>query len=340
MISESDMNRREMIARSVVTGLLTTSPNLLAADQQRGGQITEDDTGNQWNFRMKTLGGRQFWGDVFHLQGWRIQRNVLTGHYRLLDPDDYRRAWGDINECRDSLDEIRKEKKLKPASGTGVILIHGIIRSSKSFSRLHKRLEKEGYHVIPFNYPSTRLTIADSAEYLKQVLDSLVGLKTIHIVAHSMGGLVVRALLDKHREDRFKRMVMMGVPNLGAQMADRVQELGLYKMLFGPAGQELITNGMIDKLPTPRFEFGILSGCRGNEGGYNPLVPGDDDGTVSLASTRLPGATDFVTVNSLHSFIMDKKNAIEYTVRFLETGKFRKEGVPQPILPEPANNER
>ena len=36
----------------------------------------------------KTLGGRQFWGDVHYFRGWRIQQNVFTKHYRLLDPGD------------------------------------------------------------------------------------------------------------------------------------------------------------------------------------------------------------------------------------------------------------
>ena len=43
---------------------------------------------------MPTLGGKVFWGDNFIYAGWRIQENVVTGHHRLLDPDDVRQAWG------------------------------------------------------------------------------------------------------------------------------------------------------------------------------------------------------------------------------------------------------
>jgi hypothetical protein len=108
-----------------------------------------------------------------------------------------------------------------------------------------------------------------------------------------------------------------------------------------PAGQQLISaeDGYCAALPTPRFEFGILSGARGTLKGYNPLIPGDDDGTVTVACTRLPGAADFITVPGLHSFLMNRDDAIEHTVRFIQTGRFRAEGPPHPI-PAPAEQRR
>ena len=65
--------------------------------------------------------------------------------------------------------------------------------------------------------------------------------------------------------------------------------------------------------------------------GYNPLVPGDDDGTVSVTSARLPGAADFLLVPCIHSFLMKNDTVIDSTVRFLESGQLRNEGDPHPI---------
>src|SRR5271168_4217278 len=56
---------------------------------------------------MKTLGGRQFWGDVKFFRGWRIQQNVFTEHYRLLDPKDSRYAFGSFKTCCDKLEELK-----------------------------------------------------------------------------------------------------------------------------------------------------------------------------------------------------------------------------------------
>jgi len=282
---------------------------------------------------MKTLGGRQFWGDVAYFHGWRIQHNIVTGHYRLLDEDDYRHASGSLDDCRNKLKQIKRERKLPPMKGKAVILIHGIVRSSKSMGKLRERLERDGYHVFGLDYPSTRVGIAKSAEYLHRVIQSLDGIEEINLVVHSLGGLIVRQYCKDHKDKRLHRMVMLGVPNNGAQLADRFERNVLFRAIFGPAGRQLGTDpdGLISKLPAPPFEFAIIAGARGSLKGYNPLIPGDDDGTVAVSSTRLPGAADFMTVRSLHSFMMRNSEVIDATARFLKSGHLRADGKRHPI---------
>jgi pimeloyl-ACP methyl ester carboxylesterase len=214
-----------------------------------------------------------------------------------------------------------------------VILVHGIIRSSKSFSRMRDELEQSGFTVIGFDYPSTQVTIHESAEYLRRVIKSLEHVTEINFVVHSMGGLLVRTYLRQEPDPRIRRMVMLGVPNHGANMANVVQNNPLFKLLFGPAGQQLIEDpeGFIAGLPTPQFDFAVIAGARGTEDGWNPLIDGDDDGTVEVENTRLPGAADFMTVNGMHSFLMDREDVIDAACRFLTTGALRETGVAQPI---------
>lgn len=287
------------------------------------------------NVPAKTLGGRQFWGDVCFFRGWRIQHHVFTGHYRLLDPQDVRRAWGTIEDCRTTLEAVKRDEDLEPMRGKAVIVLHGIVRSSKSFTAMNQTLTNAGYVVVPFDYPSTRVSIPQSAEYLRQVIESLEGIEEINFVVHSMGGLIVRAYLQEHNDPRLHRMVMLGVPNLGARMANLLRGNLLFRTILGPAGQQLIEDpaGLIASLPTPGFEFAVIAGSRGTPGGYNPLIPGDDDGTVSVNATRLPGAADFTTVISLHTFLMGDKEAIAASLRFLQTGALRENGERQPIAP-------
>lgn len=285
---------------------------------------------------MKTLGGRQFWGDVCYFQGYRIQQNVITQHYRLLDPEDVRKAWGTLNECQQALAKIADQMQLKPMNGKAVILIHGIIRSSKSFSKMADALKTEGYLVVGFDYPSTRLTMTSSAEYLEKTMASLEGIEEIDLVCHSMGGLLARTYLQNvgsGRDPRIHRMVMLGTPNHGAEMANLLKKNVAFQWTLGPAGQQLAQDpqGHIANLPTPSFEFGIIAGARGTESGWNPLIPGDDDGTVSLKSAQLSGAMDFMTVHSLHSFIIEDPEGIAAVVRFLQTGCFRESGSTVPI---------
>ena len=286
------------------------------------------------NLPTKTLGGREFWGDVVHFHGWRIQQNALTEHFRLIDGDDVRHAWGTREQCQAKLDEIKLEKKLPQMSGDGVLLIHGITRSSKSMAGYRAPLEKAGLQVFPFDYPSTRVDLDASAEYLHQVIESLEGIERIHIVAHSMGGVVARTYRAKHRDERLHRLVLVGSPQNGAEMADLARDKAnvVFKTIFGPAGQQLITDqaGFLAKLPKPDVEFAVIAGGH-PPNGINPLIPGDDDGVVSVASTRLAGAADYLYVESMHLALNRNATAHAATVRFLKTGKLREEGEPQPI---------
>ena len=282
---------------------------------------------------MKTLGGLQFWSDVRYFREWRIQRHVYTGHFRLIDPKNHRFAFGSLETCLAKLAEIKQSNNLAPMSGKAVIVVHGILRTSGTFAAMCPALRKAGYAVIEFEYPSTRFGIVDAADDLRQVIESLEGIEEINFVVHSMGGLVVRASLKEHRDLRIKRMVMLAVPNQGAEMADLLRWSYTIRFLLGPAVRQLVTDrdGLIPTLPTPDFEFATIAGARGHQSGFNPFIPGDDDILVTVASAQLPGAADSMTVRAFHRFIPGNAAAIDATIRFLQTGSLRPDGTRQPI---------
>lgn len=303
-------------------------------DEQRSSEqtdgITDEDTmadpaaGPQPG--MMTLGGRQFWGDVYFLRGYRIQQNVFTGHYRLLDASDRRYASGTLEQCHATLKEIREAKGLQPDVGHVVIFLHGLGRSSKSMSPIMKGLTDKTQTAVPFEYPSTRVSLSDCADYLAKVIASLDHADKISFVVHSMGGLVVRRYLQDHKDPRHHRFVMLGTPNQGADLADMLHRNFLFKAVYGPAGQELVSkdDGTIASLPTPDFPFGVIAGGKGDGAGYNKILKGDNDGTVTVDSTRLDGASDFMVVPRIHSFLMNDPAVIEAVNCFLETGRFRR----------------
>jgi hypothetical protein len=126
---------------------------------------------------------------------------------------------------------------------------------------------------------------------------------------------------------------MLGVPNRGAEMADLLRKNYAFRLLFGPAGQQLVTdhNGVIPTLPIPEFEFAIIAGGRGHAAGFNPLISGDDDLTITVESAQLQGAADSLTIRALHTFLPANAQVIEATVRFLQAGRLRQEGDRLPI---------
>ena len=297
------------------------------------------------NFPTATLGGNTFWTDELVHGDWRIQRNVLSGHYRLLDGRDFRRAWGTFDQCKARFGELKREEMLPTPRGNVVITMHGIIRSRDQLEGLGKYLAKQGdYTWLNVSYASTRASLDDHAQALARVIENLPEAERIDFVCHSMGNLVVRRYLGESEqpEPRWKpdprigRMVMLGPPNNGAEFARFFKDNQLYNVVTGPSGQVLCCGSPdSDKLlAIPQFEFGIIAGGAGNGRGLNPLVKGDDDLVVGVEETRLAGARDFCIVDSRHGWLMDEPEVRRRTLKFLQEGYFTTEEQRQPIVAE------
>jgi pimeloyl-ACP methyl ester carboxylesterase len=290
------------------------------------------------NWRLPTLGGRQLWADEFFFHGWHIQRNVLSGHYRLLDAGNWRYAWGTLDDCRRMLDRIRDSARLPAMNGPGIILLHGLTRSAAHMTPLARYLRAHG-HANLFNvtYPTTRGSIDDHAEQLAAVIRSLEGIGQLSLVAHSLGNLVIRRYLasaSDAQRSRIGRIVMLGPPNLAAKMAEMLGHRRWFGLVLGKAATQLRSVPAVsDRLATPTSQFGIIAGGRGGPRGYNPLLAGDNDFLVDVASTRLPGAADFALLPVSHAFMMAHPLVQQYTLKFLETGAFVSPDRAQPIPP-------
>jgi pimeloyl-ACP methyl ester carboxylesterase len=311
------------------------------ARAQESDEPEEPSTG-RFNAIAPTLGGKQFWGDVLFFHDWHIQQNVFTGHYRLLDGYNLRHAWGTYEECCNKLSEIKVRRGLEPMRGRAVVVLHGLFRSPSSMSRLSSYLHEEGgYSVFNVSYPTTRGSVGDHAKALNRIIENLAGIEEINFVGHSLGNLVVRHYLGDHTrpeadvkpDARIKRIVMLGPPNQGAEFAEALDGVSLFHTVAGASGKELSHDWetLAPHLAVPACEFGILAGGRSSDRGFNPWLSGDDDLVVSVADTRLPGATDFAVLPVLHSFMMNDPAVLEYTLRFLKYGYFVSAEARKPI---------
>jgi hypothetical protein len=294
-------------------------------------------------FMNKTAGGKQFWADICFFHDWRIQRNALTGHHRLLDGANHREASGTYENCRQALDEIRRRDNLPPMQGKAVVILHGLFRTRSAMARLRSAIAEGGnYSVFCMGYPTTRGSVADHARSLDSAVRSLEGITELNFVAHSLGNLVVRHWLKDLADggmslpagQTFGRMVMLAPPNFQPQLATKLLSTQFATFVAGAAAEQMATRweDLESRLTTPPFEFGVLAGGKGDGHGYNPLIPGDDDGVVTVESTRLPGARDFRCLSVLHSFFMNNRKVHELTARFLAHGYFESDDTRQPIV--------
>ena len=308
------------------------------------------------NLPMPTLGGKQFWSDELFFHQWRIQRNVFSRHCRLLDENDLRHASGTYDQCHAVLEEIKRQRRLSPMTGKAVIVLHGLVRSRAAMDPLCRYLrQKGGYQVFNVSYPSTQNDIAEHARSLRHVVDNLDGIEEINFVGHSMGNIVIRhylgdllrqdpwkesanaAAADRRAKARFHRFVMLAPPNQGALLAEKFADNVLFKEILGEAGQQLGRDWpeLEKRLATPAFEFGIIAGGKTGGKGYNPLLPGNNDGVISVDATKLAGARDFAVLPVLHTFIVNDEKAHEYVLHFLKHGCFVSEPERRPLEKQP-----
>jgi len=297
-------------------------------------QETDSESKANYNWKVATLGGTQFWTDVRIFGGWRIQRNSYWGHHRLLDDQNVRQTWGSEEDCHAKLNALVKEKKISAYSGKIVIVLHGLCRSWKSMSPMAEHLKSRGYQVINFRYASSREEVSAHAMRLRNIIDDLPKEVTeINFVAHSLGNIVVRHYVADcnhsnsfELDKRINRMVMLGPPNQGSRMARLLKNSATFKLVAGASGAQLSMGWkeLEKNLATPDFEFGIVAGSYGDDENpwSNILLTGPDDFTVSKKETMLPGATDFLVKPLLHTTMMRQKHVLEATTLFLKSGHF------------------
>lgn len=298
-----------------------------------------------------TLGGSQFWTDQYFFHQWRIQRRANSDEYRLLDEDDWQHADGTFAQCRSRLEQIRRERKLAPMKGDAVVILHGLAAPRWSMRILGEYLHKHaGLEVFNIEYASTRCTMDDHAHSLARVIHSLEGIEKIYLVGHSMGNIVIRRYLagndtapDKWQTDpRIGRIVMIAPPNHGSLTATRWSDNGLFKTVLGEAARQLGAEwkDLEPELATPKTEFGIIAGGVGNRMGFSLSLPGNDDGRITVKTTELAGARDFVVVPMLHELIANDPRVLEYTLNFIEHGWFISAEKRHPLPLAPATDAR
>ncbi|KPL06285.1 hypothetical protein AMJ86_08985 [bacterium SM23_57] len=218
-----------------------------------------------------------------------------------------------------------------------VVLLHGLLRNSQSLDWIALDLRREGYQVIAPDYASTRRTIREHAEWLKSYIDNLP-CDSIYLVTHSLGSLISRDYLSRHRPKKIKKMVMITPPNHGSEKADRYRHLFLYHWVFGRVSETVTSDSLIGPhhLGLPHCPFGIIAGGKGKEG-YSKKIPGDDDGVLSVDKAYLQGAQDFVVLKSTHNGIVRDKECSDNIISFLKHNRFLKHSPPPIADSKPTN---
>lgn len=207
-----------------------------------------------------------------------------------------------------------------------VILLHGLARSSSSMEKMERQLVVDGYAVANISYPSRNFSIEELSETVReQIRFKDPDVEKIHFVTHSLGGILVRYIQQYFPVERIGRVVMLSPPNQGSEVVDALSGIYLFKAINGPAGEQLGTkNGnLVPSLEKVDFELGIITGDRSINWIQSIfMIPGKDDGKVSIERAKVDGMKAFKVVHATHPFIMKRSSVIRDVIEFLRTGDF------------------
>ena len=217
--------------------------------------------------------------------------------------------------------------EMADALSDGVVLLHGIGCTSRTMRKLERSLQQAGLFTLNLTYASRKklleLLAEDIHSAIAEFADTIPG--RLHFVGHSMGGLLARVYVANHRPSRLGRVVMLGTPNGGSEVADLLQRLRLYRSFYGPAGLQLTTepDDTVALLPPVDYAVGIVAGTRAVDPiAWRFVLPRPNDGRVSVARSKLDGMADHIAIKATHTGLPYHPVAISQTITFLAEGRF------------------
>lgn len=201
-----------------------------------------------------------------------------------------------------------------------IVIVPGMYTPRFMMMPLARRFKQQGYNSIIFRHRYLMRTPEHNAQTLSVLIQQL-GSTVVHVVGHSLGGVVVLHLLDIARETPVKRVVLLGTPVNGSAIARKLYARSWARWLLGKS----TVNGLLHGTPTvqARSEIGVLYGTA--KAGLAAMlfrVDGIGDGVVLADETRLEAATDRAGIPHSHAIMLFSKVAADKTVQFIQTGQF------------------
>jgi pimeloyl-ACP methyl ester carboxylesterase len=206
------------------------------------------------------------------------------------------------------------------AGSESVLVLHGLWMNRFAMHYLVHALARDGFRAAAMSYRSAAETLDEHVARLARRVAAVPATR-LHLVGHSLGGLVVLRYLQRAPDPRIGRAVLLGAPASGCFAAERLGTSAAGRLLLGRGAATWRTR--VDGSLDPRFEVGSIAGTR--VFGLARLfvrLPGTNDGVVCLEETRFPGMRDHLVLPVGHSAMLISAQVARQTAAFLRDGKF------------------
>jgi pimeloyl-ACP methyl ester carboxylesterase len=201
-----------------------------------------------------------------------------------------------------------------------VVLVHGLWMHGWVMRLIGMRLKRCGFHPVFFSYPSMRSSLSQNALLLSR-FTAAVAASRIHFIGHSLGGLLVLQMLAEFSEQRTGRVILMGSPYNGSNVATKLSRRGPGRYILGRSMLQ-----WLDQKPLrhhARYELGVIAGRMSIGGGrLISRLPFPNDGVVTVDETRVPHISDQIVLNVNHSGMLLSAGLALQACSFLRSGHF------------------
>jgi pimeloyl-ACP methyl ester carboxylesterase len=203
-----------------------------------------------------------------------------------------------------------------------VVYVHGLWLTGQESLWLRRRLASDfGFDVHVFRYATVRGPMTSVVSELAALVQKLAP-QTLHLVGHSLGGLVIYRFLERFPEQPPGRVVFLGTPALGSRAAASAARAGWIASLMGRciAEEILVTR---ERHWVSERPLGIIAGSQPlGLGRFFARFDGESDGTILVSETRMPGATDHLTLPVSHMGMLLSARVAHATGMFLRDARF------------------
>jgi len=201
-----------------------------------------------------------------------------------------------------------------------VVLVHGLWVHGVVMTVLARRIARHGFRVANYSYPTVRLSLSENSARLERFCTLLGG--TLHFVGHSLGAILVARLLADLARLTVGRAVLLAPPFNDTYAGRRLAGFAAGRAAMGRGVSEWLSSER--KINLEHYDIGVIAGRASIGLGrvVAPGLPAPNDGTISVAETRVPGMRDHIELPVSHSGMVFSRIVAHEVCAFLRDGRF------------------